>query len=152
MHSAVLVHLPRVTAVIGAAAVSDFRPVSVATEKLRRTGPLTIELEPTADILADVARKRAAGTLLVAFAAETDSAAAVENGRAKLLRKGADAIVVNDVSRAGQGFDSDSNAATLLTREASRDLPAMSKAAMADEILDELASLRASAERRLQAV
>jgi phosphopantothenoylcysteine decarboxylase/phosphopantothenate--cysteine ligase len=150
MHAAVLAHLPRATAVIGAAAVSDFRPVTVAPEKLRRTGPLTIELEPTVDILADVAAKRAAGTLLVAFAAETDSDAAVENGRAKLLHKGADAIVINDVSRPGLGFDSDSNAATLLTRDGSRDLPAMSKVAMAEQILDDLVTLRANAERRLQ--
>ncbi len=152
MRAAVLEHLPRATAVIGAAAVSDFRPKAVAAEKLRRTGPLTIELEPTADILADVAVKRAAGTLLVAFAAETDAAAAIENGHAKLLRKGADAIVINDVSRPGLGFDSDSNAATLLTREASRDLPAMSKVAMAHEILNQLATLRANAQRRFQAV
>jgi phosphopantothenoylcysteine decarboxylase/phosphopantothenate--cysteine ligase len=152
MHAAVLEHLPRATAVIGAAAVSDFRPAAIAAEKLRRTGPLTLELEPTADILADVAAKRAAGTLLVAFAAETDSAAAVENGRAKLERKGADAIVINDISRAGLGFDSDSNAATLLSRDGSRELPVMSKAAMADEILDELALLRANADRRLQTI
>jgi phosphopantothenoylcysteine decarboxylase/phosphopantothenate--cysteine ligase len=152
MHAAVLEHLPRATAVIGAAAVSDFRAAVVAPEKLRRTGRLTIELEPAADILADVAVKRAAGTILVAFAAETDSMGAVENGRAKLLRKGADAIVVNDVSRPGLGFDSDSNAATLLTRDGSRELAAMSKAAMADEILDELAMLRANSERRLQVV
>jgi phosphopantothenoylcysteine decarboxylase/phosphopantothenate--cysteine ligase len=150
MHAAVLAHLPRATAVIGAAAVSDFRPVTVAPEKLRRTGPLTIELEPTVDILADVAAKRAAGTLLMAFAAEMDSSAALENGRAKLLRKGADAIVINDVSRPGLGFDSDSNAATLLTRDGSRDLPAMSKVAMAEQILDDLVTLRANAERRLQ--
>jgi phosphopantothenoylcysteine decarboxylase/phosphopantothenate--cysteine ligase len=147
MHAAVLRHLPRATAVIGAAAVSDFRPKTVALEKLRRTGPLTIELEPTADILAEVAAKRAAGTLMVAFAAETDSDGAVENGREKLIRKGADAIVVNDVSRPELGFDSDSNAATLLTRDGRRDLPAMSKAEMADEILDELALLRANAVR-----
>ncbi len=152
MHAAVLAHLSRATSVVGAAAVSDFRPVVAAREKLRRTGPLTLELEPTADILAEVAKKRAAGTLLVAFAAETDSAAAVENGRAKLLRKGADAIVVNDVSRAGLGFDSDSNAATFLTREGGRDLPEMSKSAMADEILNEIVAMRAMAESRLQAV
>ena len=107
MRAAVLEHLPRATAVIGAAAVSDFRPVTVAAEKLRRKGPLTIELEPTADILAEVAEKRAAGTLVVAFAAETDSAGALGSGRAKLERKGADAVVVNDVSLPGLGFDSD---------------------------------------------
>jgi phosphopantothenoylcysteine decarboxylase/phosphopantothenate--cysteine ligase len=152
MRLAVLQHLPRATAVIGAAAVSDFRPVTVATQKLRRSGPLTIELEPTADILAEVATMRAAGTLLVAFAAETDASTAIANGHAKLARKGADAIVVNDVSLAGLGFDSDSNAGTILTRDGRRDLPPMAKSAMAREILDELAALRAKAALRLHAV
>ena len=152
MHASVLAHLPRATAVIGAAAVSDFRPVNVASEKLRRTGPLTIELEPTVDILADVATKRVAETLLIAFAAETDPTLSIENGRKKLLRKGADAIVVNDVSQAGLGFDSDWNAATLLTQDGSRDLPEMSKLSMAEEILDELLGLRKKAELGLQAV
>ena len=152
MHASVLAHLPRATAVIGAAAVSDFRPVNVAAEKLRRTGPLTIELEPTVDILADVATKRIAGTLLIAFAAETDSTLSIENGQKKLLGKGADAIVVNDVSQAGLGFDSDWNAATLLTRDGSRDLVEMSKLLMAEEILDELLGLRKKAELGLQAV
>jgi phosphopantothenoylcysteine decarboxylase/phosphopantothenate--cysteine ligase len=147
MRMAVLGRLPRATAVIGAAAVSDFRPVTVASEKLRRSGRLVIELEPTADILAEVAAKRAAGTLLVAFAAETDTASALPNGRAKLERKGADAIVVNDVSVAGLGFDSDWNAGTILTREGSRELPPMAKSRMAGEILDEVMALRAKAER-----
>ena len=152
MHAAVVTHLPRATAVIGAAAVSDFRPITVAREKLRRTGPLTIELEPTEDILADVARRRVAGTLLIAFAAETDSATAFEHGREKLLRKRADAIVINDISEVGLGFDSDRNAAVLLTLDRSRDLPVMSKVQMADEILDEILGMRATREQRLRAV
>ncbi len=152
MRLGVLQHLPRATAVIGAAAVSDFRPVTVATQKLRRSGPLTIELEPTADILAEVATRRAGGTLLVAFAAETDASTAIANGHAKLARKGADAIVVNDVSLAGLGFDSDSNAGTILTRDGRRDLPPMAKSAMAREVLDELAALRAKAALHLHAV
>ena len=149
MHAAVLAHLPRATAVIGAAAVSDFKPATAAKEKLRRSGPMTIELEPTADIIADVVKKRAAGTLVVAFAAEVEAATAMENGRAKLLRKGADAIVINDVSRPGLGFDSARNAATLLTRDGGRELPVMSKDDMAEEILNGLLALRAV---RLQAI
>lgn len=152
MHTAVLAYLPRATAVIGAAAVSDFRPVHVATEKLRRSGPLTLELEPTADILAAVAERRAAGTLVVAFAAETDSAAALESGRAKLARKGAHAIVVNDVSLPGLGFDSERNSATILTYHGAREVAPTSKAALAETILDELVRLRGSALRRLQSV
>ena len=152
MHTAVMQHLPRATAVIGAAAVSDFRPLAAATEKLRRTGPLTLELEPTEDILAEVGRRRARGTLLIAFAAETDSQNAVENGREKLLRKGADAIVVNDVSLPGLGFDSESNAATLLTSEGAMELLPMSKVALAGHILDEVVRLRAAATARLTSV
>jgi phosphopantothenoylcysteine decarboxylase/phosphopantothenate--cysteine ligase len=150
MRAAVLEHLPAATAVIGAAAVSDFRPVNVASEKLRRSGPLTIQLEPTEDILAEVAARRLPGTLLVAFAAETDSASAVENGRAKLLRKGADAIVINDVSLPGLGFDSDSNAATVLTIDHMRELAPMSKIRLADHILDEVVALRTAAARKLE--
>jgi phosphopantothenoylcysteine decarboxylase/phosphopantothenate--cysteine ligase len=152
MHAAVTQYLPRATIVIGAAAVSDFRPVTVATEKLRRSGPLTIQLEPTEDIVAEVGRRRAAGTILIAFAAETDSENAVENGREKLLRKGADAIVVNDVSLPGLGFDSESNAATLLTLEGEVELPPMSKAALAGHILDTVAQLRTAASSRLSVV
>ena len=152
MRAAVMEHLPRATAVIGAAAVSDFRPVTIAAQKLRRTGPLTIDLEPTADILAEVALKRAAGTLVVAFAAETDSAGALENGLAKLHRKGADAIVINDVSLPGLGFDSERNAATILTHHGTREVTPTSKAQLAETILDELIALRVRAEQRLQTV
>jgi phosphopantothenoylcysteine decarboxylase/phosphopantothenate--cysteine ligase len=152
MSGAVMQYLPQATVVIGAAAVSDFRPVTVATEKLRRSGPMTIQLEPTEDILAEVGRKRAPGTVLIAFAAETDSKNAVENGREKLLRKGADAIVVNDVSLPGLGFDSESNAATLLTPEGVIEFLPMSKVALAGHILDEVVRLRATATARLSAV
>ena len=142
MRTAVLDRLAESTAVIGAAAVSDFRPTQVAADKLRRTGSLSLILEPTPDILAEVALRRIPFTLLIAFAAETDAASALDNGRAKLHRKGADAIVVNVVSRPGVGFDSDSNAATLLTPHEEIDLPCMAKSAMADRILDQLLPLR----------
>jgi phosphopantothenoylcysteine decarboxylase/phosphopantothenate--cysteine ligase len=147
MRVAVLDSLPQATAVIGAAAVSDFRPATVASEKLRRTGNLILKLEPTPDILAEVARHRAPATLLIAFAAETESAHTLANGRAKLERKGTDAIVINDVSQPGIGFDSDANAATILTATDQHDLPAMPKSAMAGRILDQLLVLRAAAKR-----
>jgi len=147
MRVAVLDSLPRATAVIGAAAVSDFRPATVAPEKLRRTGALTLELEPTPDILAEVATHRDATTLVIAFAAETESASTLESGRAKLQRKRADAIVVNNVSLPGIGFDSDANAATILTATDQIDLPRMSKSAMAERILDQFAVLRSTSKR-----
>ena len=96
MRQAVLERMKEATLVIKAAAVADYRPVNVSEQKLKRTGPLTLELAPTEDILAEVVRRRRPGQLIVGFAAETENR--MENGRAKLLRKGADAIVVNDVS------------------------------------------------------
>ncbi|MEO6802977.1 MAG: bifunctional phosphopantothenoylcysteine decarboxylase/phosphopantothenate--cysteine ligase CoaBC [Granulicella sp.] len=141
MHAAVLARLPAATAIIGAAAVSDFRPTIVAPDKIRRDGNLTLTLEPTPDILADAAARRSPGTLVIAFAAETSID--LESAHAKLLRKGADAIVVNDISRPGLGFDSDHNAATLLTATSQVDLAPMPKSALASRILDQLLQLRA---------
>jgi phosphopantothenoylcysteine decarboxylase/phosphopantothenate--cysteine ligase len=140
MHKAVLDRLPETTIVIMAAAVSDYRVAEVASQKLKREGPRTLRLEPTADILKEVAERRAAGTLVVGFAAETENVLA--NGQAKLERKGADALVVNDVSGTTTGFDSDRNAGTFLTPDASVDLPTESKTAMASRILDQVAVLR----------
>ena len=145
MRVAVMDNLACATVVIGAAAVSDFRPVRLEPGKLRRSGALTLELEATADIIAEVARECRPETLVVAFAAETDSSHAVENGRAKMLRKGVDAIVVNDVSVAGVGFDAEENAAVMVTRDSNREISRMSKRAMAGEILDEIVGLRARA-------
>jgi len=140
MRAAVLARMPEATVVIKSAAVADYRPSVVAGQKLKRTGPLTLELLPTEDILAEVVRRRKPGQLIVGFAAETENP--LENGRAKLLRKGADAIVVNDVSRAGAGFDSDLNGATFLTASYALDLPEMPKRKLADRILDEVVGLR----------
>jgi phosphopantothenoylcysteine decarboxylase/phosphopantothenate--cysteine ligase len=140
MRAAVLGRMPEATLVIKAAAVADYRPSVVADQKLKRTGPLTVELLPTEDILAEVVRQRKPGQLIVGFAAETENR--LENGRAKLLRKGVDAIVVNDVSREGVGFDSDWNGATFLTANTALDLPEMPKRKLADRILDEVVGLR----------
>jgi phosphopantothenoylcysteine decarboxylase/phosphopantothenate--cysteine ligase len=81
--------------------------------------------------------------LIIGFAAETEDVLA--HGRDKLLRKGADAIVLNDVSQPGIGFDSDRNAATFVTRDAAIDIPEMPKREMADRILDQVIALRAAA-------
>ena len=127
-------------AVLKAAAVADYRPIRQAEQKMKRTGPLTLELEPTEDILSEVVARRHTGQLIIGFAAETENV--VSHGRDKLLRKGADAIVLNDVSREGVGFDSDRNAATFLTRQTAIDLPEMSKRELADRILEEVITLR----------
>jgi len=140
MRNAVLERMNEATLVIKAAAVADYRPVAVSAQKLKRTGPMTVELAPTEDILAEVVRRRRPGQLIVGFAAETENR--MENGRAKLLAKGADAILVNDVAGEGVGIDADTNAATFLTRTTSVELPEMPKRQLADRILDEILSLR----------
>ena len=140
MRKVVLSRLMEATMVIKAAAVADYRPVNVSEQKLKRSGPMTLELAPTEDILAEVTKQRRPGQLIVGFAAETQNT--MENGRAKLLRKGADAIVVNDVSGEGLGIESDRNAATFLTPSTSIEMPEMTKRKLADRILDEIVALR----------
>ena len=142
MRVAVLERLEQATVVIGAAAVADFRVSEVSPVKLRRGGRMTLELEATEDIIAEVAERRRPGTLVVAFAAETADLAV--NARAKLLRKGADAIVVNDISVAGLGFDAERNAGLWLTRDRTEELRESSKRVMAERILDRVLSLRAA--------
>ncbi|MGH9607532.1 MAG: bifunctional phosphopantothenoylcysteine decarboxylase/phosphopantothenate--cysteine ligase CoaBC [Terracidiphilus sp.] len=140
MRQAVLDRMGEATMVIKAAAVADYRPVAVSPQKLKRTGPLTLELAPTEDILAEVVRRRRPGQLIVGFAAETENR--MENGRAKLLKKGADAIVVNDVAGEDVGIDADTNAATFLTLTTAIELHEMPKRQLADRILDEILALR----------
>ena len=140
MRTAVLGRMGEATMVIKSAAVADYRPVNVSEQKLKRSGPMTLELAPTEDILAEVTKQRRPGQLIVGFAAETQNS--MENGRAKLLRKGADAMVVNDVSREGVGIDADRNAATFLTSSTSIEMPEMPKRKLADRILDEIVALR----------
>jgi phosphopantothenoylcysteine decarboxylase / phosphopantothenate---cysteine ligase len=140
MRDAVLDRMAEATIVIKAAAVADYRPLKQAEQKMKRSGPLTIELEPTEDILAEAVARRRSGQLIIGFAAETQDA--VAHGRAKLMRKGADAIVLNDVSREGIGFDSDRNAVTFLTQTTAVELPEMSKRDLADRILEEILGLR----------
>jgi phosphopantothenoylcysteine decarboxylase/phosphopantothenate--cysteine ligase len=140
MRYAVMERLPEASIVIKAAAVSDYKPVVAAEQKIKRDGPITIHLEPTQDILREVAERKQPGTLVIGFAAETENP--FEHARQKLARKGADAIVLNDVSRQDIGFDSDRNAVTFLTLKTAVDLPEMSKRELADRILGEILSLR----------
>lgn len=140
MRQAVISRLDQATIVIKSAAVADYRPKVQADQKLRRGGTLSMEFEPTADILREVVERRRPGMLVIGFAAETDDVLA--HGREKLMRKGADAIVLNDVSREGVGFDSDRNAVTFLTRDRSIEMPEMTKRDLADHLLDEILALR----------
>jgi phosphopantothenoylcysteine decarboxylase / phosphopantothenate---cysteine ligase len=141
MHRAVLAHLSPATIVIMAAAVADYRPVAQHPEKMKReSNHLTVELEPTPDILADVAQIRGE-RILVGFAAETGSVA--ENARRKLASKSADLIVANDVTTQGAGFDVDTNIVTLYSRDGREtSLPRMSKLDVAHRVLDHVLELR----------
>ena len=140
MHAAVLYRLPEATVVIKAAAVADFRMRQISSDKLHRDAPLVLELEPTEDITRSVVEQRTSGTLVIAFAAEMGLD--IARAREKLLRKGADAIVLNDVSRAGVGFDSDRNAAVFLTEDTEVNLPEASKEHIAAQVLDQVSALR----------
>jgi len=128
-----------------AAAVADFRPAEAAGHKLKKTDPQTpkaIQLEPTEDVLAQLASRRGTGQVLVGFAAE-HGAGAVAYGRDKLARKGLDAIVVNDIARSDIGFHSAHNEVTILARDGvERQIARAPKEAIADAILDEVARLR----------
>jgi phosphopantothenoylcysteine decarboxylase / phosphopantothenate---cysteine ligase len=142
MRAAVMQRLREATIVVMAAAVSDYRVRSVAAQKMKREAAraVLLELEATEDILREVVEKRVVGTMVVGFAAETEDVLA--NGRLKLARKGVDAVVVNDVGVDGIGFDSEENAGYFLTRDGAVEIAVMSKAAMADRILDEMCRLR----------
>jgi phosphopantothenoylcysteine decarboxylase/phosphopantothenate--cysteine ligase len=142
MRAAVMDRLEEASVVVMAAAVSDYRVKRAAAQKMKREagGAVMLELEPTEDILREVAARRASGTVVVGFAAETEDALA--NGRTKLVRKGVDAVVVNDVSVPEIGFDGEENAGSFLTAGGQVDLPVMRKSAMAGRILDEVKKLR----------
>ena len=139
IRQAVLKLLPQATIVIKTAAVSDYRPKSLAAQKIKRSGPLTLELEPTVDILGEIARHKQS-QLIIGFAAETQNA--LENARKKLASKSLDAIVVNDVSREGVGFDSDRNAVTIITQHEVVEVPETTKWEVAQRVLDQVIKLR----------
>jgi phosphopantothenoylcysteine decarboxylase/phosphopantothenate--cysteine ligase len=139
MLGAVLKFLPEATVVIKTAAVADFRPKTAAGQKMKRKGDLTLELEPTTDILAEVARHKTF-QVVVGFAAETENV--LENARKKLASKSLDAIVVNDVSREGIGFDSDRNAVTIILQSEVIEVPETTKWEVAQRVLDQVVKLR----------
>jgi phosphopantothenoylcysteine decarboxylase/phosphopantothenate--cysteine ligase len=124
--------------VVMAAAVADFRPKRPAGTKLsKEEGIPELVLEPTPDILAGLAARRAPGQVLVGFAAETHDA--LDRGRRKLARKGVDLLVVNDVSAPGAGFDHDTNAVVILGADGSTtEVPLTSKDAVANAVLDKV--------------
>ena len=152
MRAAVLKEVGAATVFIGAAAVSDYRPKTRAPEKIKKSDkPMTLELEPAPDILDEVSRKRTSNQLVIGFAAETSDI--LSRARAKMTRKNLDAIVANDVSRQGVGFDTDTNAVTIIRRDSdeSLELPLMPKIDVAHRILDEIARLRLAQRKEAKA-
>jgi phosphopantothenoylcysteine decarboxylase/phosphopantothenate--cysteine ligase len=141
MQTTVTERLPSATAIIMAAAVADYRPVTPETKKMKRgDGRVMLELESTPDILAGIARNKGE-RIVVGFAAETDHVA--EHARAKLESKQADVIVANDVTAEGAGFDHETNIITLYSRDGSeKAFPRMPKIDAAHRILDRILELR----------
>jgi phosphopantothenoylcysteine decarboxylase / phosphopantothenate---cysteine ligase len=129
-------------AVVMAAAPADFRPKRAAGEKIHReaSGGIELDLEATEDILASLTARRRQDQTIVGFAAETGEG--VERAREKLDRKGADAIVLNDVSRSEIGFESPENEVVIVERGGEHQVPLAPKEAVADAILDRVDALR----------
>jgi len=146
MLEAVLKLLPQVSIVIKTAAVSDYRSKSTSAQKMKRKGPIALELEPTVDILKEISLRKQS-QIVVGFAAETENV--LENARQKLAAKHLDAIVVNDVSREGIGFDSERNEVTIITQDEVVDVPQTTKWEVARRVLDQVVRVR---ERRKSSV
>jgi phosphopantothenoylcysteine decarboxylase/phosphopantothenate--cysteine ligase len=147
MRKTVLSHIEGCSAVIKAAAVSDFRPKLMSQRKLKKAeASRSLELEKTEDILGEIGKKKK-DRVLVGFAAETEDL--VENARKKLKEKNLDFIVVNDVTKPGAGFGVDTNQVKILYPSGeAKDLPLMSKEEVSQLILDEVVKLLKKKSRR----
>ena len=144
MFQAVMNKLPNATIFVGAAAVADYRPRSVEDFKIKKSNQevLTLELEKTPDILSNVSKNRHENLLVVGFAAETNDV--VNYAKSKMEKKNLDLVVANDITKKGAGFNTDTNIATILTKNSKEKikLSLMPKREMADIILDEITKLR----------
>ena len=142
MFDGVMAELPSATVFVGAAAVADYAPANAANAKIKKEDKdtLTLELKKTPDILSEVSKRRKDGQLVVGFAAETNDV--ITYAKIKMGKKGLDLVVANDITKSGAGFNTDTNIATLITKNGQVELPLMSKREMADKILDEILKLR----------
>jgi phosphopantothenoylcysteine decarboxylase/phosphopantothenate--cysteine ligase len=145
LREACLAEFPACDVLVMSAAVADFRPAAPEAGKLKKAGRdgLELRLEPTQDILSELSGARRAGQTLVGFAAE-HGAAALDYGRDKLARKGLDAVVVNDVSQPGIGFDTPENEVTIVTAGAEEHVARATKAEVARAILAMVDTLRSA--------
>jgi phosphopantothenoylcysteine decarboxylase / phosphopantothenate---cysteine ligase len=149
VRDATLQRLADVDLLLMAAAVADFRPANPEDAKISKEGrdALTVDLVPTADVLAEAAAQRREGQIIVGFAAE-HGPEGVERARAKLERKTLDAIVVNDISRPDIGFDSDHNEVAILGQNAELHVPRSTKEDVAVRVLDFVQELRVAGKTR----
>ena len=134
------------TIVVKAAAVADYRPATVAEDKIKKKdGDLSLALERTQDILKYLGEHRAEGQYICGFSMETQNM--VENSRAKLVKKNVQMIAANNLKVEGAGFGVDTNVLTLITRDGETALPIMSKEEAADRLLDEIMKARRAARK-----
>ena len=127
---------------IQAAAPADYRAKEIAPQKIKKQSgePVTFTLVENPDVAATLGREKLEGQVFVGFAAETNDV--IAHAQDKLVRKNLDMIVANDVTRPGAGFDVDTNIVTLITGEGQEALPMMTKAEVADQILDHVMKLK----------
>ena len=149
LEAACLEAFPQCDVLLMAAAVADFRPSSPVDEKIGKGGRegLVVEMQPTSDVLSALSASRRPGQTLVGFAAEHGEGGA-ERARAKLERKGLDAVVLNDISDPEIGFDSERNEVTIITTGTELAVPRGSKDAVAAAILDQVQELRNRSDER----
>ena len=145
LYDAVTARAGEMDIIIQAAAPADYRPETVADQKIKKAGgeTLVLRLVENPDVAAAVGQAKRPGQTLVGFAAETERVG--EHAAAKLAKKRLDLIVANDVTREGAGFNVDTNIVTLITAEGAESLPLMSKREVAERILDKVIALRAEA-------
>jgi phosphopantothenoylcysteine decarboxylase/phosphopantothenate--cysteine ligase len=141
MYSAVLQHLPEASIIVKSAAVADYHIANVAKQKVKKTAMrMSLELDPTPDILAEAGRRKK-DQLLIGFAAETENL--VTEARRKMETKNCDMVVANLVNQEGTGFESDENEVMLVLRTGELvQLPRASKRSIADQIFDHALKLR----------
>jgi len=141
MYETVLSHASQCDIIIAAAAPADFRPSKVTTQKLKKHGdkPFHLELQPTPDIIASVGAGKTPTQIVIGFAAETNDG--LENARKKLTAKNLDAIVLNDVTQQGAGFEVDTNQVTWVTPDHDEQWPMMTKREVAERILEQVVKL-----------
>lgn len=141
MFDAVTLNSPHMDIIIKSAAVADYRPSNVSSEKVKKKeGDLSIPLERTDDILKYLGENKSEKQFLCGFSMETENM--LENSKAKLKKKNLDMIVANNLKIKGAGFQGDTNIVTFITNESIKELPLMSKEDVALTLLDEILSLR----------